>query len=145
MTEVPVVRTTNKPEGSYVGPYWFIKDDSGRVRLIAHRCALAEAEEYGEFLTCPHGHYEIWEQWRADSPGDPIAAVVRDSEYEEWPRGRVVFHSVQNQFTVYADRRISQDELQLVLGHFGIPAGRVVFMKDAHYQSTRSLHAYKGR
>ncbi|MGA2137197.1 MAG: hypothetical protein ABSH50_33325 [Bryobacteraceae bacterium] len=73
-------------------------------------------------------------------PGRGIAGIVRHSEYEEWPRGRVVFDSVKSQFIVYADRQISQDELQRVLEHFGIPAERVVFMRDGHYQSTRSLH-----
>lgn len=40
-------------KGAYVGPYWFVRDDSETIRLIAHRCALAEAEEYGDYLTCP--------------------------------------------------------------------------------------------
>ena len=106
---------------------------------MAHRCALAEAEEYGDFLTCPHGHYEVWEGWRARCPADRIASVVRDAEYEEWPRGRVVFNSLKGQFIVYADKQIPHGELQRVLEYFGIPAGRADFMADEHYQSTRSL------
>jgi hypothetical protein len=65
--------------------------------------------------------------------------MLRESEYEEWPRGRVVFNAVRGQFIVYADRLIAQHELQRVVEHFGIPAGRVVFMRDGHYRSTRSL------
>ena len=25
---------------------------------------MKEAEPYGAMLTCPHGHYDVWEQWR---------------------------------------------------------------------------------
>jgi hypothetical protein len=145
MTKVLVTNAGDHTEDAYVGPYWFVRDDSGRVLLMAHRCALAQAEQYGDFLTCPHGHYDVWERWRASSPTGRIAAIVRDYKYEEWPRGRVVFNSIQGQFIVYADRQISQDELQRVLEYFGIPTGRVVSMRDGHYQSTRSLHTDRDR
>lgn len=145
MTNEFVKEAGTDPKDAYVGPYWFVRDDSGRVLLMAHRCALADAEEYGEFLTCPHGHYDVWERWRARCPAERIADVQRDAEYEEWPRGRVVFNSVQGPFIVYADRRISQQEVQRVLEYFGIPVGRVEFMTDGHYQSTRVLHPESSR
>lgn len=145
MKKVLVTKGGNHPKDGYVGPYWFVRDDSGEVLLMAHRCALAEAEEYGEFLTCPHGHYDIWEGWRARCPSESVVGVLRDAEYEEWPRGRVVFNAVHDQFIVYADRQISRRELQRVLKHFAIPMGQAAFMKDGHYQSTRSLHPASGR
>lgn len=145
MKNVPATKAGNPTRGAHVGPYWFVRDDSGRVLLMAHRRALAAAEEYGDFITCPHGHYEVWEGWRARRPADRVAAVVRDVEYEEWPRGRVVFNSIKGQFIVYADKQITQGALQRVLEYFGIPAGRVVFMTDDHYQSTRSLHTGRER
>lgn len=144
MTKVLEKEAADHPKDAYVGPYWFVRDDAGKVSLMAHRCALAEAEEYGEFLTCPHGHYDIWEGWRARCPAENIVGVLRDAEYEEWPRGRVVFNAVQSQFIVYADRQILKSELQRVIKHFGIPTERVVFMRDGHYQSTRSLHPASG-
>jgi hypothetical protein len=126
---------------AYVGPYWFVPDDSGRIVLMAHRCTLAEAEEYGECLTCPHGHYDVWESWRVKCPRANVVGVLRDAEYEEWPRGRVVFNALWDQFMVYADSQISKSELQRVLGYFGIARDRAVFMRDAHYQSTRLLRS----
>ena len=138
-------KALNHPKNGYVGPYWLVRDDSGKVLLMAHRCALAEAEEYGEFLTCPHGHYDVWEGWRARCPAEKVVGVLHDAEYEEWPRGRVVFNAVQDQFIVYADRQISKPDLIRVVEHFGIPTERVAFMRDGHYQSTRSLHPDSGR
>jgi len=129
------------PKGAYVGPYWFVQDGSGRIRMIAHRCALADAEEYGDFLTCPHGHYDLWESWRTGAAPEGMTAIVRDAEYEEWPRGRVVFNFVQRHFIVHGDRQVFAHDLQnRVVEYFGIPAdGSVEFTKDGHYQSTRSL------
>jgi hypothetical protein len=124
-----------------VGPYWFVRDsDDGNIRLIAHRCMLTDAEKYGDCLTCPHGHYDLWEGWKLDPP-EGLTSIVRDFEYEEWPRGRVVFDFVKNQFIVYGDKQVFRHKLQgRVLEYFGIPADQVTFdMKDGHYQSTRSL------
>ncbi len=141
MAEAPVNDTGNRPREGYVGPYWLVQDGSGSVLLIAHRCALADAEKYGDFLTSPHGHYDLWEGWRTGRPPDGLAAIVREAEYEEWPRGRVVFNFVRGQFVVYGDSQVFEHEFQhRVLEYFGIPGGQVKFSKDGHYQSTRSLH-----
>jgi hypothetical protein len=140
MKEVHVPASGHCPKEAYVGPYRFVRDDARKVVLLAHRCALAQAEECGEFRTCPHGHFDVWEGWRAQCPAGFVTSVLRDSEYEEWPRGRVVFNAVHDQFIVYADGQLSERELQHVLEHFGIPVKRVTFMRDGHYQSTRPLH-----
>jgi hypothetical protein len=100
MKKMPATRAGNSTRG--VGPFWFVRDDSGRVLLMPHRCALAAAEEYGDFITCPHGHYEVWEGWRTRRATD---LIVRDAEYEEWPRGRVVFNFIKGQFIVYTDKQ----------------------------------------
>ena len=124
MKNVPATKAGNPTRGAHVGPYWFVRDDSGRVLLMAHRCALAAAEEYGDFITCPHGHLEVWEGWRARCAADRVAAVVRDAEYEEWPRGRVVFNSIKTQFIVYADKQIPQGRAEARSGVFRHPCGQ---------------------
>jgi hypothetical protein len=119
-----------------VGPYWFVRDASGKIVLLAHRCALRDAEEYGDFLTCPHGHCDLWEGWRTTD----ALEICRHYEYEDWPRGRVVFDRVRGRFTVYGDPQIFHLGLEpKVLTHFGIPPDRVHFMEDEHYRSTESL------
>jgi hypothetical protein len=128
------------PKDVFVGPYWFVRDGSGDVLLIGHRCALAGAEEYGDCLTTPHGHYDLWEGWRTGSAPVGLTDIVRDAEYEEWPRGRVVFNFLQRSFFVYGDPQVFKYELRdRVTEHFGVPAqDEVEFSKDGHYQSTRS-------
>lgn len=145
MTNVFCSAAGTIPKDACIGPYWFVQDNSRRILLVAGRCQLAGAEKYGDCLTSPHGHYDLWESWRAGSPPGGLAAIVREAEYEEWPRGRVVFNFVRSQFIVYGDKQVFEHKLQdRLLEHFGIPADRVEFSKDEHYQSTRSMQGGSG-
>ena len=80
-----------------VGIFWAAQEPGSAVILMEHRCSLKDAEPYGSMLTCSHGHYDIWEQWRKNSgirraDAAPLIAV---SEYEEWPRGRIAYRAPQ--------------------------------------------------
>jgi hypothetical protein len=62
------------------------------ARLLAAGCPLDQAEPYGNCLTYGPGHYETWAHWRRDRTVEPaLRALVRSYEYEDWPRGRIVF------------------------------------------------------
>jgi hypothetical protein len=100
------------------------KDRSWFLWIIDAR--IAEAEPYGDMLTCPHGHYEVWERWRntssTDHPG--IRSLIALDEYEEWPRGRIVYSSPDDQFVLYADAQILSrpDLLTVIYERFGLTA-----------------------
>src|SRR5271169_521768 len=87
---------------SFVGIFWAIQEQGSAATIVDHRCSLKEAEPYGTMLTCPHGHYDVWEQWRKAGGQAAIAA----SEYEEWPRGRIVYDSEKQRFVLYAEEQI---------------------------------------
>jgi hypothetical protein len=89
----------------FVGIFWAIQEPGSAAVLVEHRCSLKEAEPYGTMLTCPHGHYEVSEQWR--KAGERPAIAV--SEYEEWPRGRIVYDTESGRFILYADTQILRD------------------------------------
>ena len=63
-------------------------------------------------------------------------------EYEDWPRGRVVFDRVGDRFTLYADRNLM---LAATIAHiarrFLLPAGRTDVQTDFHYQSRETPEA----
>jgi hypothetical protein len=85
-----LIVTISKSKGSavssnsFVGIFWAIREQRSAASIVDHRCSLKEAEPYGTMLTCPHGHYEVWEQWR-EAGG---RAAIAESEYEEWIRWR---------------------------------------------------------
>jgi hypothetical protein len=92
-----------------IGIFWLIPV-VGEVFLLVHTITLAEAETYGDCLTCPLSHIDAWEATKRGArlltPLDsPTRAIIATSEYEEWPRGRVVFESIAQRFVVYVDQQ----------------------------------------
>jgi hypothetical protein len=88
-----------------VGIFWRV----GEVPVV-DRSTLAEAEPYCDCLTHAARHYERWELWRRLGParlaelGYPVRIV--STEYDAWPRGRIVYENGAKRFVIYADRRL---------------------------------------
>jgi hypothetical protein len=131
---------------SFVGIFWAVQQKGLAPVLLDHRCPLSEAEPYGDMLTCPHGHYEIWEQWRNTASKDQrgLDSLIASDENEEWPRGRIVYSSPHGHFVLYADAQILShpDLLTIVYERFGLqPNGTQVTKPkpDSHYMVTKRL------
>ncbi len=139
--------TSPPPDAPQVGIFWCVLDPAGTRHLLAERCALDAAEEYGDCLTFGPGHYEVWQRWqRARAPISSLASVVRGHEYEEWPRGRVVFDRKADRFFLYADRRIQRAGLlPELVASFRLPADRVIVRTDPHYRSPLSIEGRTAR
>jgi hypothetical protein len=122
---------------AFVGLFWAIQDQGSPATLLDHRCSLKEAAPYGTMLTCPHGHYEVWEQWREARGRAAIVAF----EYEEWPRGRIVYSTEHERFILYADTQILRDPalMTAIYARFGLSIERTDPKRDNHYRSTRRL------
>ena len=107
-----------------VGIFWVVQTGSGAVHLLTVGCSLEAAEPYGDFLTFPDGHLEVWEQWRrAKDSVASLRATVRSFEYEEWPRGRIVFGQLKRPFVLYTDRKLlSPETIARIQKRFAIPA-----------------------
>jgi hypothetical protein len=124
-----------------VGIFWVVGADGESRTLLTDRSALAAAEIYGDFLTHPHGHYDIWEQLRAlpvvARRKRRLPAVIGSEEYETFPRGRIVYHARAKVFVLYADRRLQAPDVISVIRHwFGLGAEVVVVRSDAHYRTS---------
>jgi hypothetical protein len=130
-----------------VGIFWFVLDGTGLRYMLANGCDLAAAEAYGDCLTFVPGHYETWNKWRRRGASTAaLRDIVRECEYEEWPRGRVVFDGIADRFILYADRRITAEGLvDEVVRYFGVPADKAVVRHDLHYQSTRAIKVAERR
>ena len=75
------------------------------------RCPVEQGERYGDCLTYGPGHYETWAHSRRDRTVDPaLRALVQSYEYEDWPRGRIVFDRTRDLFVLYADRKLLTPE-----------------------------------
>jgi hypothetical protein len=131
---------TAQREMPHVGIFWVVQTTDGEARLLAADCALDQAEPYGDCLTYGPGHYETWAQWRRDRTVEPaLRALVRSYEYEDWPRGRIVFDRSRNLFIIYADRMLmTTATIARIETQFHMPAERTEVQSDFHYQSTET-------
>lgn len=122
-----------------VGIFWGVPD-SGRMVLVTDHTTLAEAEAYGDCLTHPRGHHEVWETWRRLGAtalrrrGLPPA--IASQEYETFPRGRVVYMRGPALFTLYADRRLQRPTtIAELVRLFGLTEEHHTVRSDAHYRT----------
>lgn len=69
-------KVTGAPE---VGIFWVV---DGKPMIYGD--ALSDAEPWGEFKNYRQSHYSLWEFLQRNR------MVPQDSEYEDYPRGRVV-------------------------------------------------------
>jgi hypothetical protein len=137
-----MIGATGHPN-SFVGIFWAISYEGAGAILVDHRCSLQDAERYGGMLTYPLGHHEVWDRWRKRMAGleVPVLSIVAMSEYEEWPRGRVVYDTERERSIVYADAQILGRSALLSAIHerFGLPIGRIDAKWDDHYRGVRQL------
>ena len=117
-----------------------VQTPNGEVKLLTASCPLDQAEPYGDCLTYGPGHYETWAQWRRDRTTKPaLRAIVRSYEYEDWPRGRIVFDRSRDLFVLYADRKLlTPAMIGCIQTQFHLPGDRTEVTSDIHYQSTET-------
>jgi len=117
-------------ESPHVGIFWLIKG-----KLIIDSASLSDAEDYGHFRIHPRSHEKVWSelQKRGDVPSDV--------EYEEAPRGRVMYDTKTQRFTLLADRCILREKK--VMGKIRqlmhLPKNTTIG-GDSHYQCSLCLH-----
>jgi hypothetical protein len=103
------------------------------------RSTLDEAEPYGDCITHSAGHYERWEEWQKLGAARLVAMgypeIIDSTEYENWPRGRIVYEVSAQRFVVYADRRLWKPHIIDALKQaFGLIEVKVLVKSDTHYR-----------
>jgi hypothetical protein len=85
--------------------------------------------------------------WRRDRTIDPaLRALVRSYEYEDWPRGRIVFDRARDLFILYADRKLlTPAMIAHIATQFHLQEDRTEVQSDLHYQSTETLNVLAAR
>ena len=131
------------PASPRIGLFWIVADHD-RAALIAHSVPLAEAVAYGEMLTIETGHADHWAALAHRRGSDLRAAGIPSaplwSDYDEWPRGRVLFDRTSGRFVIRADRQLHRpDRTARIARHFGVDPASATILPDDHYDSTRRL------
>jgi hypothetical protein len=114
-----------------VGVFWLVD----RTRVI-DSTALSEAEDYGDFKIHAGDHYSVWDRFQQ------AATVPAEMEYEEAPRGRVVYNTKTHRFTLLADKCILRRRtvVELIISELHLPTNTRTSTDD-HYRCSRCLRS----
>lgn len=99
-------------------------------RFLIHGCTLDEAEEYGDFLIYPGGHFDIWDKEYANR---------YHVDYDYFPRGRVAYNRVKQEFQILFDRCIADKMPQFAEERY---TTAYTLGLDAHYRCHRCNRGY---
>lgn len=112
-----------------VGVFWM---DLATATVYADKTSLARARDMGNIKIHPRGHYDVWHKIVKRHP------VWRGREYEDIPRGRVVWFNELPvpRFMVYANRAGNTPRMKAALARaFNLPRGHYDFdWTDEHYE-----------
>ena len=111
-----------------VGPFWVV-EEQGKSVLLPFPVPLEAATPYGDMLTTDTGHLEHWSglarrkavELRRD--GIPTAPVW--SEYDEWPRGRVLYDRAAQRYLIRPTHTPQPEFVRLIAERFRIEGGNV--------------------
>ena len=112
-----------------VGIFWLFDD-----KLILDSTPLSTAEPYGTALNHPTSHIDYWTRLQC------TGAVLPEVEYEELPRGRVVFDGREQRLKLYADACIlrKKDVVKKLLRLLHLPDDTPL-STDRHYRCSRCV------
>jgi hypothetical protein len=113
----------------HVGIFWVLND-----KLLIDSTPLSEAEAYGDHLTHSRSHLAVWTLFQRNG------TVPREVEYEEPPRGRVMYNMKTQQFILLADRCILQEKglVKWIMSALSLKKTTKTGT-DEHYQCSRCL------
>ncbi len=141
-TDGSTTSVTTSPPPS-VGIFWGLREGAGPWELVHAGLPLSEAEPYGDCLTYPGAHFDVWEGWRRLRPAGlrkrGLPTMIASYEYEHFPRGRLVYETVPRRFVLYTDRRLQRPAIiDQLRQSFGLVEAAVIVRSDSHYRTHRS-------
>lgn len=100
-----------------------------RGQVFLESTPLSEAEVHAGCKDHEGGHAQFWKELLANR------AIPVGSEYDEYPRGRIVYHLATQRFAMMLDRCFQdhRDVVTTIIESLYLPADRVYESDDSHY------------
>lgn len=111
------------PSKGKVGIFWVF-----RGGILAASFAVQDGEKYGDAINGLTDHVKYWPRFQNQLP------ELIDLEYQDIPRGRVLFMKPSQEFHVYMDKVLHNSKTKrALLKEFSLPPKSSRFRTDAHY------------
>lgn len=109
-----------------IGIFWHWNN---KVIGIAHVFNLGDADSIG-LIDSPYTHIEYWKNVQSEYP------ELRHYEYEQIPRGRVIFDANKEKAIVYMDKKLFNKVIATkIYDFFDIDSESAIPRKDPHYRT----------
>ena len=121
--------TGRRKKEPHVGIFWLAGG-----KLLIDITPLSKAEPYGDHLIHPRSHLEAWALFQQNG------IAPEDVEYEEPPRGRVIYNTKTLRFTPFADMCVHRDPnvVRKIMAAMNLPA-ETATDEDSHYRCAACL------
>jgi hypothetical protein len=116
-----------------VGIFFKIAND-----FLIDSVPVEEGEPYGDALQYG-GHYDFHDSLH---PTVPLERRFKGHDYDNYPRGRVVYFPKRNEFTLYADPCLTPDDINRIIDLFSLDGQSVEVTADEHYRCSRCNRFY---
>ena len=123
-------RKNAKPTAPNVGIVFLV----GKTLLI-DRTPVSEGEIYGDFRIHERGHDMYWETLKK------TGAVPPDTEYDDYPRGRVAYNTKTGKYSLLLDRCILKNKsvVNKIMSELNLPTKRTEMDTDSQYRCPNCL------
>lgn len=113
-----------------LGIFWVVNG-----RLLSDSVPLSESEQRGDYRDYPGSHLDKWTEWAR------IGKAPAESEYDEFPRGRITHDTKNEHFNLFADRCIlkRKDLIAGIRKEFHLPK-QTSLGTDPHYRCHKCLY-----
>jgi len=114
--------------GNNIGVFWIFEK-----QLFVELQLLDDIQSINGFKDSDLSHYHVWKKVKK------LHSKFYILEYEDVPRGRIVFDISNNQFIVYCNKDILLEEIskKLILNKFELSKQNTLFKVDEHYEISK--------
>jgi hypothetical protein len=108
-----------------IGVFWIFEN-----KIFLETQKLEDIKSMNGFKDSDLSHYKVWDKVKNQHPKFYLY------EYEDIPRGRVVYNIEENQFIIYCNKNTLKEEIskRLILDKFQLLSENSIFKEDEHYR-----------
>ncbi|MDV6327056.1 hypothetical protein Q5L94_03240 [Idiomarina sp. Sol25] len=112
---------------SKIGVFWFFDGE-----VLGEKTQLSEAQQsLPGLLDSDATHVAVWEKYGNFTDSSPILAHY---DYQDIPRGRVLYQLRKQRFIVYLDKALISKEVKSAIAeYFGFTPHQADWKSDLHY------------